>query len=191
MLAEQLVEQIVLCRRMVVAEPPEPVASFGDVQFLPGPRQSVRLRLALSLRGEQELARLVEQVPGGVVFVVADPDGEIVRYPTAREKSPDAVGGRVVAQVITHTGGADDGMPCRTAIERPQEFDAAVRVILPAVFAVKNDGDECGTSRVVRFDGTADRLDSPQQVVGRPRRVAPLIMEPDQVAQAMVAKYDL
>src|SRR5262245_35376993 len=162
MLALQLVEQIVLRRRMVVAEPPEPVASFGDVQFLPGLRQGVGFHLTVGLSREQELPRLVQKVPGGVVFVVADPDCVIVRYPAAREKSPDAVGGRVVTQVIANAGGANYGMPRRTAIERPQEFDAAVRVILPAVFAVKNDGDECGPSRVVRFDGSADGLDPPQ-----------------------------
>src|SRR5262245_58632614 len=144
MLAEQLVEQIVLCRRMVVSEPPEPVASFGDIQFLPGLRQSVGFHLTVGLSREQELPRLVQQVPGGVVFVVADPDGEIVGDPTAREQSPDTVGGRVVAEVIAYAGGTDDGMPRRTSIERPQEFDTAVRVILPAVFAVQNDGDECG-----------------------------------------------
>src|SRR5262249_31449497 len=93
--------------------------------------------------------------------------------------------------VIAYARGADDGMPRRAAIERSQEFDAAVGVILPAVFAVENDWDEGGTSGIVRFNGAADGLNAPQEVVGCSGRVAPLVMKPDQVAQAMVAEYDL
>src|SRR4051794_36358963 len=101
MLAEQVVEECVLRAGVVVAVPPKPIASLGDVDFVPGavergtrsaecgtvrpfrtPRSA--FRAADELRAlPQVLASAVQRVPGGVVLLVADPDREIVMDPTA------------------------------------------------------------------------------------------------------------
>ena len=45
-------------------------------------------------------ARVVQQIPGRAVFVVSDPDGEVVRDPTAGEQAVDAVGRGMFAKMI-------------------------------------------------------------------------------------------
>src|SRR5262249_41643320 len=82
-LAEEVVEQGVLGAGVVVAVPPEPVAALGDVDLLPRLAEPVGGDEALLAALAEVLAGAVQGVPGGVVFLVADPDGEVVVDPAA------------------------------------------------------------------------------------------------------------
>ena len=89
----------VLAAGMIVAEPPEPVAPLGDVQFFPGAAQLLgRLARRAWPRATRCCARLEQQVPGPVALGMADPDAEIVADPTAGEQVADLVGGRMLAR---------------------------------------------------------------------------------------------
>ena len=58
MAAEEAIEQFVLGAGMIVAEPPEPVASLGNVQFFPGAAQLLRRFLAATRRTDQVRAHV-------------------------------------------------------------------------------------------------------------------------------------
>ena len=195
-LAEQVIEQPVLCGRMIVAEPPEPVAPFGDVDFVPRAGeelggQRVRRFGLIELRLFEELARLVEQIPRGVILGVTDPDAEVVVDPTPREQVRNVIGRRELADVILDSDRLHVRARDATAVERSQELNASIREVLPAVLAVQDDRDECRSSRVVWCRREANRVDLAQQIVGRMLRVGPLILKANQVAERMIAEDDL
>src|SRR6516225_1605097 len=104
---------------MIVAKPPEPVASLSNIKLFPCPCQGGRRHVRLRLGLQKKLPRLVEKVPGGVILVMADPDGEIVRYPASGEEATDAICGRMVAQVFAHAYRPDRWMPRGAAIQGP------------------------------------------------------------------------
>ncbi len=74
------------------------------------------------------------------------------------------------------------------AIECPQETDAAVGIVFPAVLAVENDGDQRSAARIVGFDRATDRQEFPHHVAGGLLGVAALIVETDQVGEGVVAE---
>ena len=74
------------------------------------------------------------------------------------------------------------------AIECPQEANAAVGIVFPAVLAVENDGDERPAARIVGFDRTTDGQEFPHHVAGRLLGVAPLIVETDEVGEGVIAE---
>src|SRR5436190_15236889 len=89
---EQQVEQRILSRRKLAAEPPVPVAPLRDVELLPRPVQNFGRGLLLLRCLLQELAGRMQEIPGSPVFLVPDPDREVVRDPAAGEKLSDAIG---------------------------------------------------------------------------------------------------
>src|SRR4051812_3836413 len=98
--AEQRVEESVLSARMIVAVPPKPIAPLGDIDFLPGALHLLRSDQGMSHFGDEVLAGIVQMVPGGIVFVMPDPDGEVVIDPTPGEKRRQMILGRMIAQII-------------------------------------------------------------------------------------------
>src|SRR5690606_2716493 len=95
-LAEQLVKQAVQRRGMVVAVPPEPVAPLGDVEFFPGTPQAVFLDAAPRVHLLEVLSGLMDGIPGAVVLLMTDPDGEVVGDPASGEELVDAVPRRIL-----------------------------------------------------------------------------------------------
>src|SRR5215216_2283110 len=73
--AEEGVENLLVVALMVVAVPPEPVASLGRLERLPRARR----RVASPCR--QKRTRLAQGAPGRVLFRMSDPDGEVVADP--------------------------------------------------------------------------------------------------------------
>ena len=63
MLAKQPIEQVLLGAVMAVAEPPEPIAPFGDGQLAAGSGQLIGCFVPLGLGGHQVLARFVDTDP--------------------------------------------------------------------------------------------------------------------------------
>src|SRR5690606_31246555 len=128
MLAEQLVEQSVECRGMIIPVPPEPVAPLGDVQFLPGTLQAVLFHPAGRMGRMEVLAGAMNRVPGTVVLLMTNPDREVVRDPTAGEQLVDAVPRGVLIEVLQHRDGLNVLAADGALIHVPQESDTAVRV---------------------------------------------------------------
>src|SRR5262245_43806252 len=127
---------------MVVAEPPEPVAAFGDEQLAPGLGQLFLGLASFGNSGQQVLPRLVHQIPRAIALVMADPDAEVVLDPTAREEMSDLVGRGMWVQIISDARRAELWVAGDACIQLPQELDAATGVVLPAVFAVEHDADQ-------------------------------------------------
>ena len=89
MLPEQLVKENVVLRRKIVTKPPEPIAPFR-VENLAHRRAALwlsqRARIDLAL---QKCARLSEQIPRAVFFVVTDPDIKVAADPRTRVQRRD------------------------------------------------------------------------------------------------------
>src|SRR5262249_15798688 len=151
---EEVVEQGVLGAGVVVAVPPEPVAALGDVNFLPGLLQPVGGHQPLPGPLPQVLPGPVQGVPGGVVLLLGDPDGEVVPDPATGEQPREGVPGRVLFQEVAALHRADLGALAAALVEGAQEDHAAVGVVLPAVLAVEDDADQGG--RPAPADGPAD-----------------------------------
>src|SRR5207245_195180 len=83
---------------MVLAKPPEPVAAFGNVQLLPGAAELLGADNSLLRSLQQMLARLVERVPGGIVFLMTNPDGEVVTDPATGKEMRQRVARRMFFQ---------------------------------------------------------------------------------------------
>src|SRR5207245_8426928 len=77
--------------------------------------------------------------------------------------------------------------PCALLINRAEKGHSSARIMLPTVFAVQDDGNQ---GRLGAVDRLANGSQAHDKIVGRGRRIPPLIMKPDQVAQGMIAKDD-
>src|SRR5262249_3225436 len=84
----------------------------------------------------------VQGVPGGVVLLVADPDGEVVVDPAAGEQVRQRVARRLALQVVADPHRLDVGGPAAALVQGAQERHAAARVMLPAVLAVEDYADQ-------------------------------------------------
>lgn len=113
MRAEEAVEEFVLSRAKLRAVPPEPIAPFGDEEFLPRLIQLVLRQRPLRLCLFQPLAGLMQQIPRGAVLVVADPDRKVVRDPTAGEQAVDAVSRGMLAEMLADANWIDRSAPAR------------------------------------------------------------------------------
>src|SRR6516164_4893790 len=109
---------------MLIAVPPEPIASLGDVDFLPGALDLFRRDTWLLRSLLQVFSSLVQGVPGGVVLLVPDPDGEVVMNPTPREKVWQGIAPRVVFKVFAEFDRADLLVTRAELIKRTQERHA-------------------------------------------------------------------
>ena len=84
--AKDLVELISLVGPVFVAIPPTPVGTLGDIYLPPGRGQHALIGVGLiGGKLDQIIPGLCQQVPGGVVFGMTDPDSEIMVYPGARK----------------------------------------------------------------------------------------------------------
>ncbi len=176
---EQLVEIAVVRRGMVVAVPPAPVAPLGRVDRPPGlfPRRGSQARFRLALH--QNVARRGEPLPCEIVLLVPDPDLEVVVDPRSREDRREGFGGRVLSQIIRYGRRDDPVFPFESAVQRPEEWNAVLRIELPGVLPVEDDrndrradpagargpdGPEAGDEIVGRFLGRPSGVREPDQV---------------------------
>src|ERR1700751_4126261 len=119
------------------AVPPVPVATFGNKNFLES-------ELALGFAGARgilriKLARMIEVVPGAIVFGSADPDVEVGIDPRARDKGCEVRESLVARNSFGDGNGFDAGIALQRIVEAAKEFAGGSWVIFPGVFAVKND----------------------------------------------------
>ena len=90
--------------------------------------------------GCRNCSRVVQQVPGGAVLVVADPDGEVVRDPTPGEEPRRSCRWRDARRDARTSAPAGCSVSCvRPRYSCAQERHAAVGIVLPAVLAVEDD----------------------------------------------------
>src|SRR6266851_3041596 len=172
---------------MVLAKPPEPVAPFGNIQFLPSSAELPGADDFLLRALQQMLARPVERIPGRIVFLVADPDGEVVTDPTAGKQMWQRVVRRMFFQERTDLDRLQIACAHTTLIKGAEEGHAAAGIMLPAVLAVENDADQ---GRLSAADCLADAPQVLYEVVGGRDRITPLVMETDHIAQGMIAEDD-
>ena len=84
--AEKQIEGLELVGVVIIAVPPAPIGTFGDIDRVPGARECFRgWRCLRFFALNQFFAGLREQVPGGVVLSMTDPDAEVVVDPGACE----------------------------------------------------------------------------------------------------------
>src|SRR5262245_35315209 len=172
---------------MFFAVPPEPVAPFGDVNFFPGPSYLVSGNVGLLCTRSEVLARAVQRIPGGVVFVVPDPNRKIVIDPTAGEQVRQRVARGMLLQVIAQPDGLNAFGARAAFIQSAQKRHAALGIMLPAVFAVENHAHQ---HRLLVIDRLADVAQVTEKVVRGLGALTPLVMETDHVAQAVIAEND-
>ena len=186
--AKEMVEEAVEAAGMVVAIPPEPVGALGDIDFVPGSLEGGCVVAERSFFGCEEGPCGVQRVPGLIVFGVADPDGEVVADPASGEEAWECVvrAGVLQGSEPTFTGrmwaASGDAM-----VEGAEKRDAAVGVVLPAVFAVQDDGDEGGG---VMAAGVADGVELGHEVAGGSGAGASLVVKADLVGHGVVAEDD-
>src|SRR5437870_5133778 len=172
---------------MVVAEPPEPVAPLGNVQFLPGPAGPLGTDHVLLGSFQQMLARPVQRVPGRVVFLMANPDGEVMTDPTAGKQMRQGVARRMFFEKSADLDRLDIARAHTALIKGAEEGHTPAGIMLPAVLAVEDDTDQCRLGPGYRLADTPQVLD---EVVGGRDRITALVMETDHVAQSMIAEDD-
>ena len=56
----------------IIAVPPEPVAAFGGVQFMPGRPRAIRWKSRRDFHKSR--AGVTEKIPSAIVFLVSDPN---------------------------------------------------------------------------------------------------------------------
>src|SRR4051794_18454440 len=84
----------------------------------------------------------MQQVPGGIVLLMADPDRKVVADPAASGQVGQVIVRRKALQKLADPHGADAGRRCAAPVERPQEIDATVGIVLPAIFAIEDDANK-------------------------------------------------
>ncbi len=171
MTAEQLIEQLILAGRAIIAVPPAPVAALGDIEFTPGPLDGGFREASAGGLLLKEVASQMEQIPRLPVFCVADPDVEVGVDPAARVQLAELFGSGARLQMVADANRADIGMSHRFAIQRPQEDHTAVAVMLPAVLTVEHDRYEDGRIGAIAADRTSNLGTGVEQVMRRRDRV--------------------
>src|SRR5579862_8702711 len=83
MLAEELIEKIVVVRAEIRAVPPEPIAPLGCIDFPKSLRHPLLRHRAGIDTLLQEAPRLTEKVPCAVLFGFPDPDVKVAPDPGA------------------------------------------------------------------------------------------------------------
>src|SRR5205823_3443797 len=155
---------------VVLAIPPEPVRALGDVDLLPGPGHGGRVVPARALLGDQDRAGTVQGIPAAVVLGMSDPDGEIVADPAPGVEPLQRALRRMLAEEFADADRPDPRVADRPLVDRAEERDAAVRIILPTVLAVEDDRDN---GRRVVPAGLADGQHLAEEVGGRHRAGTP------------------
>src|SRR5262249_52416762 len=110
---------------------------------------------------------------------MADPDGEVVVNPTAREQIGQRVARRMFVEEFANLHRAHVPVADAAFVKGAEESNAAAGVVLPAVFAVENDAHQ---SWPIAGDGGPDTVELTDKIVGRGYRIATLVVEADQIA---------
>ena len=137
MFAVKFVEFAIIGGVVFRAVPPVPVATFGNKNFFES-------EFALGLAGARgtlriELARMMEVVPGAIVFGSTDPDIEVSVDPRAGEKGCETRKILVAGNCLGDGNGFDDGIALQRIVEAAKKFATGFWVIFPGVFAVENN----------------------------------------------------
>ena len=144
-LPKQEIKLLVLRARVLGAIPPAPVAAFRDPKLFLSKAYLLRAQPGLEGVSSKEVAGVRHQVPGFVVLLGANPDVEVGVDPgPRRHMGEDAVGRQL--ERLRSSDGLEVRVPRHQAIKALQEFPAVARIVLPAVFAVEDHGDHCGTA---------------------------------------------
>ena len=135
------------------AEPPEPVAALRDERLAARQRERLGL-IRLSLTLPEKIPCLGQQVPGDVVFLVADPGVEVRVDPGARiNPGQRALGGKSPEE-FRNGHCFQLGLKRQPAVQRMEERVAVALVRIPAVFAVQGNDRQERRVRLTLLDGT-------------------------------------
>ena len=136
---ELVVPDRVHARVVLSAEPPEPVAPFGDQDLPPAERSRIRKLRALARLFVQPRPCVRQQFPGDVVLGIPDPRIEAGPNPAARVQVMEVLLRRVLAQEVGDRGGDDVRRGLELRVEGVEEVVAVTRIELPRVLAVEGD----------------------------------------------------
>src|SRR6266478_5644239 len=187
MLAEQVVEHIVLGARMIVAEPPIPVTALGDINLLPGLANAVGVGVFARSALAEMFPSAVQGVPGRVILLVTNPGGEIVIDPASGKELWQCVAGRIALQISCDTKSVNVLGTRAALVEGAEKSDTPAGIMLPAIFAVENDTHQ---RRLGVVDSLTDATQACDKILRRLRRLAPLVVEADHVAQSVISEDD-
>src|SRR5579862_5303494 len=109
-LPEKLVEEDVVLAAEVRPVPPEPVASFGGVDFAHRGSMAFRVERAGVDLPLKEGARFAQEVPGAVFLVLADPDVEVAPDPGTGVEGRNLAPGRMPPEMIFYGATVQDGV---------------------------------------------------------------------------------
>src|SRR3970282_2121856 len=90
--SKEPIELLFVVSVKVVSVPPEPIAAFCGIKFVPGGLRAIR-----GVRGsnfDETGSSLTDQSPSLIVFLVADPDLIVLIDPGARMEVADSPSGR-------------------------------------------------------------------------------------------------
>src|SRR5687768_6775429 len=139
-IAKQLVETRYHVRRVIIAQPPEPVRAFAGSQlpfglghFLTGQTSALHHEIVTMLGR-------AEQVPGAVFVAVADPCGKCSIYPTAGRQygQSDDIGRIHECEIVAISGNPDRVMVLKNLVEIIEKIVAVVWIVFPGIFSVEN-----------------------------------------------------
>src|SRR3972149_6539208 len=122
--AEQSIELPCLWRSVSIADPPEPIAAFGDIKLLPGAGDFVGRFAFFRGHFHQVSPGFKEEIPGPVAFRMPDPEAEVVLDPTAGKQVAELVAGRIAGEVIADADRLDARVLQDAAGQPPPEHDA-------------------------------------------------------------------
>src|SRR6185295_1976614 len=129
----------------VVPIPPEPIAAFGGIEFVPGGLRAIRGKRGSDF-GEMG-SGVTDEVPSPIIFLVADPDLIVLIDPRTGVKVADAMRdrrglerlgdrcGRGASVVVIERAGRAG------LVEKREKLFATLVVMFPWIFPVKDNGD--------------------------------------------------
>ena len=188
MAAEDNIEDIVFLRGMLIAIPPAPIRTLGDIYLLPGLIQFLLISLRIFiLIIDQRCTGGPEQVPGAVVLLMTDPNLEVVT---------DSGTGKQVGYVLLQPGFLEQFRNCdgfetiiigKPLIERIQEIQAVIGEIFPGVLPVQ-DNRYGVILDFGRFQERSDRGQMIDEIGRRLVRVPGGINKADTVGETVIAE---
>ena len=184
--AEQAVEAGHRGRRIVVAEPPEPVGALAHGKL--GLRRGGRGLVQAPAGGDQVIAllRRAQQLPGAVLVRVPYPGGQVAIDPASRHQRRQ--GARVfpvLRQAFAEGGAAYALVAGQQRIHVVEEIVGVVGIVFPGVLAIEDHRHDGGLPRRRRFP---DLVQLGHEMPGGIAAVPFAVFEADQVRQALVAE---
>ena len=183
MLAVEAVEIHAVCRRVLRAVPPVPIATFGDEQLFKGQRTSLFTHLIFdAIIG---LTRPQKVFPGKVVLFGANPDIEIRIDPRGGEDLVNRLCGYLFDR-FRYRQSLDLIIAFNLPVKFPQEWPAGQFKIFPGVFAIENDWHQ-GVAARAQDRGTIG-ANGIQKMIRSFFGPHARVDKADEVAQRMIAK---